>query len=90
MLNEFIQKTDSAQTIQECDNILWSCLACLTNSGPKMSNDSHAYVRKAVQYLELHYSEPLSIPQIAAHVGVSSVYLNKVFKMATEKHCQNT
>ena len=85
MLNEFIQKTDSAQTIQECDNILWSCLACLTNSGPKMSNDSHAYVRKAVQYLELHYSEPLSIPQIAAHVGVSSVYLNKVFKMATEK-----
>lgn len=84
-LNEFIQKTASARSIQECDNILWACLACLAKSSPKMSNDSHAYVRKAIQYLEAHYREPLSMPQIAAHVGVSSVYLNKVFKMATEK-----
>ena len=85
MLQEFIRKIAFAQSIQECDNILWSCLVCLTQSGPKMSSDSHAYVRKAIQYLEVHYMEPLSIPQVAAHVGVSSVYLNKVFKMSTGK-----
>ena len=51
----------------------------------KISDESHTYIRKAVHYLETHYSEPLTIPQVADYVGVSAIYLNRVFKLSTGK-----
>lgn len=42
-------------------------------------------MREAVAYIEEHYRENLSIPQIAKAVSVNPVYLNKLFKLSTGK-----
>lgn len=41
------------------------------------------YVQKAIQYMRLNYSEPLSITAIAAYVGLERSYFSKLFKQQT-------
>lgn len=57
----------------------------ILSAGSRLSAESHTYIHKAIQYLEQHYQEPITIPQIADSVGLSSVYLTKLFKLATGK-----
>lgn len=80
-----ISKLDKAQSIPECETILFNCLSYSTNDTDKISEDAALYIQQAIRYLELHYSEPIAIPQIASHVGISSIYLNRLFKATTKK-----
>lgn len=85
LLTGYISKIADAEGPEECSNIFCNFLSHISNDTAKMSGDAHVYVRKAINYLKEHYYEPLSIPQIASHIGVSSIYLNRVFKLSTEK-----
>lgn len=85
LLTGYISKIADAQDPEECSNIFCNFLSHMSSDTAKMSGDAHVYVRKAINYLKEHYYEPLSIPQIASHIGVSSIYLNRVFKQSTEK-----
>lgn len=38
------------------------------------------YVRRAVAYMEAHYTEPIQVPQIAAAAGVNRSYLQALFQ----------
>ena len=38
-----------------------------------------AYVKKAVEYIYLHYAEPLSLDDVSASINVSSCYLSSLF-----------
>lgn len=42
-------------------------------------------MREAIAFIERHYGENISVPQIAQQVAVNPVYLNKLFKLATGK-----
>lgn len=44
---------------------------------------SEALVRKITEYLDQHYTEPLSLKQIAAQMHISSSYLSHLFKRET-------
>lgn len=56
-----------------------------------MTGGSHAFgskplsaaIRNAVLYLEAHFAEPLTLPDAAAHVGLSAEYLSRLFKEET-------
>lgn len=85
LLSSGLTRLDNAQSAEECDHIIFSCLCSMTNDGIRISDEAHSYIRKAIQYLEAHYAEPLSIPQIASHTGVSAIYLNRIFKLSTGK-----
>lgn len=85
LLTDYITKITDTQTVVECGNIFWSFLSHIITDTSKMSDDAHVYVRKSKNFLKEHYYEPLSIPQIASHIGVSSIYLNRVFKLSTGK-----
>ena len=85
LLQNGLSKVDNAQSAEECDHIIFGCLRQMTSDTTKISEDAHTYIRKAVRYLEIHYTEPLSIPQIASYTGVSSIYLNRIFKLSTGK-----
>lgn len=37
-------------------------------------------VKKAVEFLSLNFSQKITLPQLAANIGLSEVYLSKVFK----------
>lgn len=85
LLSGGLSRLDNAQTAGECDDIIFSCLCSMTNDGIRISDEAHSYIRKAIRYLETNYAEPLSIPQIASHTGVSAIYLNRIFKLSTGK-----
>lgn len=84
-LASYMKKIGDASSVQECDKALFTCIFDLSDIGGKVSEESHGYVRDAIKFLEMHFSEPISIPQIANSVGVSSIYLNKIFKLSTGK-----
>ena len=85
ILNDFLKKADRTQSVHDYGNLFRSCLTALINNDSKMPSETQMYVKNAIQYLEEHYMESLSIPQIAAHVGVSAIYLNRIFKQETGK-----
>lgn len=39
-----------------------------------------AYIRKAIEYLEIHYSQKISVLDIARYVGLDRTYLSSLFK----------
>ena len=83
--NTWIRKLENATTAEECEKNFYACLFSMLNAENKISQESHGYIQKAILYLEQHYHESISIPQIADHVGISPIYLTKLFKLSTGK-----
>lgn len=59
------------------------CVLCRDHSTPQPAATEHitsVYVKSAVEYIRQHYAEPLTLEQIAQHVGISKFYLAREFK----------
>ena len=84
-MNASVRKLENASTVDEINKHFCSCLFGMLDTKNKISTESYGYIQKAVQYIELNYSQPITIPQIAGFVGVSSIYLTKLFKLSTGK-----
>ena len=84
-MNASVRKLENASTVDEINKHFCSCLFGMLDAKNKISTESYGYIQKAVQYIELNYSQPITIPQIAGFVGVSSIYLTKLFKLSTGK-----
>lgn len=84
-MNASVRKLENASTIDEINKHFCSCLFGMLDAKNKISTESYGYIQKAVQYIEQNYSQPITIPQIAGFVGVSSIYLTKLFKLSTGK-----
>ena len=84
-MNASVRKLENASTVDEINKHFCSCLFGMLDAKNKISTESYGYIQKAVQYTELNYSQPITIPQIAGFVGVSSIYLTKLFKLSTGK-----
>lgn len=46
---------------------------------------NYDYARRAVEYINEHYSEPITLPSVAPVVGLSPTYFAKFFKIKTSK-----
>lgn len=84
-LHTFLRRLESSSCSEDCEKNFFSSLFGLLNAKSSLSTEAHSYIQKATQYLERHYQDPITIPQIADHVGLSSVYLTKLFKLSTGK-----
>lgn len=84
-MNASVRKLENASTVDEINKHFCSCLFGMLDAKNKISTESYGYIQKAVQYIEQNYSQPITIPQIAGFVGVSSIYLTKLFKLSTGK-----
>lgn len=84
-LSPFLKKLENAADSSECSRIFFSCIQGLLNAKTKTSMEAHTYICRAISYIEQHYSEELSIPQIADVVGLNPVYLSRLFKLDTGK-----
>jgi AraC family transcriptional regulator of arabinose operon len=47
---------------------------------PTPAHTKEAYIRKAIEYLEIHYSQKISVLNIAQYVGLDRTYLSSLFK----------
>ncbi|MDO5417888.1 MAG: AraC family transcriptional regulator [Lachnospiraceae bacterium] len=84
-LDTFLRKLEHASTGEECRKQFCACLFGMIDAKNKLSAESHGYIQQAIRYLEQNYFRPITIPQIADAVGISPVYLNKLFKLTTGK-----
>lgn len=84
-LSTAIRKLESASTMEECIKSFYSSLFGIMNAKNKISIETRSYIQKAVNYIEQSYAQPVTIPQIAEYVGVSPIYLTKIFKLSTGK-----
>lgn len=84
-MNSSIRKLESASSLEEIHKNFSNCLFGLLDAKNKMSSESYGYIQKAIQYIENHYTQSIAIPSVAGYVGVSPVYLTKLFKLSTGK-----
>lgn len=84
-LNGSVKKLENSSTIEECSKNFYTSLFGMLDAKNKISVETQGYIQKAVAYMEQHYTQPVTIPQIADDVGVSPIYLTKLFKLSTGK-----
>jgi AraC family transcriptional regulator of arabinose operon len=67
-------------------SIMYRFFAELIVSAPEMkeiptpAHSKEAYIRKAIEYLEIHFSQKISVLNIAQYVGLDRTYLSSLFK----------
>ena len=75
------------------NSILYRYLYLLADRFPSahMTDDRrHSdYVEKALLYLEEHYCHPITIQDIADHLGINRSYLHRIFKASTGSSLQS-
>lgn len=84
-LSPYLKKLENAADPSECSRIFFSCIQGLLNAKTKTSMEAHTYICQAISYIQQHYREELSVPQIADAVGLNPVYLSRLFKLDTGK-----
>lgn len=67
----------------ELGHLLASDLLQLYAELVKTKNSRTDHIQKAVNYIQMHYSEDLIVQNIADHVGINRYYLTRIFKEKT-------
>lgn len=80
-----IKKLVRADSAQSCLDILLSYFSAVITTDRKLPEEASNHVSKAIAFMQAHYTEDISIPQIAESVALNPVYLNKLFKLSTGK-----
>lgn len=80
-----IKKLVRADSAQNCLDILLSYFSAVISTDRKLPEEASSHVSKAIAFMQAHYTEDISIPQIAESVALNPVYLNKLFKLSTGK-----
>lgn len=67
-------------------DILFTHCKVLRSENELLSKDmSYDYAKRAVEYINEHYSEPITLRSVAEVVGLSPTYFAKYFKVKTSK-----
>lgn len=59
------------------------CREYIRTSEASTDSNSTVYVKAAIEYIHANYSTPLTLDQIASHIGISKYYLCREFKLLT-------
>jgi YesN/AraC family two-component response regulator len=51
-----------------------------TEAIPVITNSRESYIRKAIEFIEIHFSQKISVLDIAQYVGLDRTYLSGLFK----------
>lgn len=84
-MNRMLHQIEQSDQVSQIKELFRTYLGGLIDTESKISRDAHEYIEKTLAYLQAHFSEPVTIPQIAENTGISPIYLNKIFKLATGK-----
>ncbi len=59
-----------------------SLLTVMQRDHPESSpeNQTDEYIKKAMYYMEMNYSEPIKVSDVAAHIGLNRSYFFSIFK----------
>ena len=79
-----IENSDTVDMLRSCltDFCVNAMQACLM----ERTKNPHVYIQLAIDYIDSHYSENLSLPLIADQIHVNPAYLSALFKEETGKN----
>lgn len=61
---------------------LYAFMSLLMENASQTRNRENVYLSTAVKYIKAHYSEDITVDQVASHVGIGRKYLFAIFKKA--------
>ncbi len=83
-INDAIMRTDRAKNLYSFLGILSELFVRAVKLRTNEKEKEEAYpIRLSKQYIQLHFSEPLSLDAVAAEVNLTPVYFSSVFKKVT-------
>jgi len=77
-------KVENLQNINDIYNLIKEALISITNIIAKSHRNSYSkYVNNAMNYIEQHYAEKISLEMLAKYTNLSTYYLSKQIKKET-------
>ncbi|MBE6592478.1 MAG: helix-turn-helix domain-containing protein [Ruminococcaceae bacterium] len=73
------RSADMANNLKFCAR-LYEFLSLLLSSNKIEKSTENAYLTTARRYIKAHYSEDITVEQVASHIGISRKYLFAIFK----------
>ncbi len=85
-LKKMLEKTSDRKTLHD---LLEEIAVSVTTKVNNYNNKSLKLIlRKAIDYLNAHYNEPITLNEVAEHTYVSTFYISRMFKKrAGEEFC---
>lgn len=85
LIDNWEEEMYEAATEQECLDIVHRNIDQLLELGSSDGKISKPEVKQALLYIEQHFTQKISVLDIAKHVNLSEAYLCKIFKMEVKK-----
>lgn len=80
-LREFREQCDQCKSVEEVFTALREFQNFyIRELREKQENDAIRPIRKAKQYIQNHYSEPVTLEEVSSQVGLSTAYFSALFK----------
>ncbi len=78
-----LKKLSRADSRSGCIKLLLDYFLGVISGEKQLPAEAERHVSKAIAFIQEHYTENITVPQIAASVALSPIYLNKLFKLST-------
>jgi AraC family transcriptional regulator, arabinose operon regulatory protein len=78
-----MERDDSAATLQLAAGAAWHLLALLSATRHGVPHQRRDPVQAAVEYLQLHFAEKITVSELAATAGLSPSHFSALFRRAT-------
>lgn len=78
-----IKKISHTEAEGACIELLTEYFSTVIKGEKRLPAEAENHIKKAVDYIHSHYTENITIPEIAENVALSPIYLNKLFKLST-------
>jgi AraC family transcriptional regulator of arabinose operon len=78
-----MERDDLARTLQMGAGAAWNLLALLSVSPYQLSRERTDPTQVAISFIQHHYGEKLTVPQLAGMVGLSTSHFAALFRRAT-------
>lgn len=84
MNNHFLKTLQEIQNLDDlCYKLQETLDAFTANMFDYIPEKNHEIIKKAIQYISQHFSEDLTLEQVAGHVHLNAAYFSSMFKQST-------
>ncbi len=78
-----IARKEGHPTETSISELIYSILCCLLQQASAGGSDKGSFVEGGMYYMDTHYTEQISVEDVAATVGLSASYFTKCFRLQT-------
>ena len=87
LIDTYVQECEQLQTLEEIKSLQFNMIMDFTSrvQQAKLPDNISNEIQSAIGFINLHLTKPLSVDEIAEHIGRSRAYLSDRFRKETGK-----